>query len=708
MNKSYAGIDFFRLIAAVLVITIHTSPLASFTQTGDFMLTRILARVAVPFFFMTSGFFLISRYSRNNDKLKKFIKKTAVIYIISILIYIPVNIYNGYFELDNFIPRFLQDLLFDGTMYHLWYLPASALGAWIAWHLVKRLDYPKAMIAAAVLYLIGLLGDSYYGIAEKIPALNAFYQLVSQISDYTRNGIFFAPIFFILGGLIADTGPRPFKKSACGFCISLACMTAEGLILHKFALQRHDSMYVFLLPCMYWLFGMILHFQGKRFKRIRTLSLCIYIIHPIMIIAVRLIAKVFRLQNLLIENSLLHFSAVCLLSAVFGIAATALLNKCLSKNIRPDTDTDRAWIEVNLENLVHNAQILKNAMPPDCRLMAVVKADAYGHGAFKIASCLEKNGVKAFAVATVDEGIQLRQYGIRGQILILGYTAVRRAADLKRYDLIQTLISYEYAEALNRQGFSVKAHIKIDTGMHRLGISYDAPSDIENIFSLDRLKICGIYTHLCRSDSLRDKDVAYTRRQIKHFYDLIHTLQDRGVAIPELHIQSSYGLFNYPELQCDYVRAGIALYGTLSSPNDETIRKLDLRPVLALKSRVVLIRTVPKGDSVGYAEAFIAQRDSRIAIIPIGYADGVPRNLSCGAGKIRIKQYTVPIVGCICMDQLAADVTEVEDIEVGDIVTFIAAETDSELSAPQVARHADSISNELLCRLGKRLPVTEK
>lgn len=141
-------------------------------------------------------------------------------------------------------------------------------------------------------------------------------------------------------------------------------MTAEGLILHKFALQRHDSMYVFLLPCMYWLFGMILHFQGKRFKRIRTLSLCIYIIHPMMIIAVRLIAKVFRLQNLLIENSLLHFSAVCLLSAVFGIAATALLNKCLSKNIRPDTDTDRAWIEVNLKNLVHNAQILKNASRP--------------------------------------------------------------------------------------------------------------------------------------------------------------------------------------------------------------------------------------------------------------------------------------------------------------------------------------------------------
>ena len=163
--KNYTGIDFFRLIAAILIITIHTSPLASFSATGDFILTRIVARVAVPFFFMTSGFFLISRYSRDNDKLKKFVNKTACIYGIAILIYIPVNIYNGYFNSDNLIPNILKDLFFDGTIYHLWYLPASIFGAWIAWYLVKHFDYKRALIASSVLYLIGLFGDSYYGIA---------------------------------------------------------------------------------------------------------------------------------------------------------------------------------------------------------------------------------------------------------------------------------------------------------------------------------------------------------------------------------------------------------------------------------------------------------------------------------------------------------------------------------------------------------------
>ncbi len=707
--KNYTGIDFFRLIAAILIITIHTSPLASFSATGDFILTRIVARVAVPFFFMTSGFFLISRYSRDNDKLKKFVNKTACIYGIAILIYIPVNIYNGYFNSDNLIPNILKDLFFDGTIYHLWYLPASIFGAWIAWYLVKHFDYKRALIMSSILYLIGLFGDSYYGIAEKISGLNSFYQVVFQVSDYTRNGIFFAPVFFILGGLIADTHHKiSFRNSVLGCGISFALMLAEAMLLHYFDLQRHDSMYVFLLPCIYFLFHAISHFQGKRLVWMRTLSLCIYIIHPMMIIAVRLLAKVAHLQNLLIENSMLHFLMVCFTSVAVSIVATALLEDISRKNKKPVSNTDRAWIEVDLKNLAHNAKVLKKAMPPKCQLMAVVKAEAYGHRAFEISTCLEKIGVKAFAVATIDEGIRLRKYGIRGEILILGYTAICRAAELKKYDLIQTLISYDYAAALNKQGVSIKAHLKIDTGMHRLGISSDGLTDIEKVFSLKHITVCGIYTHLCCSDSLEANDVAFTCEQINRFYSLIDSLRNRGIIVPKLHIQSSYGFFNYPQLQCDYVRTGVALYGVLSSPHDETVRKLDLRPVLSLKSEVILIRSVPKGDSVGYGRTFTAQKDSRIAIIPIGYADGIPRNLSCGNGRIRIRQYIVPIIGQICMDQLAVDITEAEDIVVGDVATFIEAKAESELAAPVVADQTGSISNELLCRIGARLPVIEK
>ena len=419
-NKNYSGIDCFRLIAALFIVAIHTSPLASFCETGDFILTRVIARVAVPFFFMTSGFFLISRYTYDNKKLGIFIKKTALLYGAAILLYLPVNLYMGYFKMDNLLPNMIKDLVFDGTLYHLWYLPASIMGAAVSWVLVKKLDFPKALTVASVLYLIGLFGDSYYGISEKISCLSSFYGSMFQISDYTRNGIFFAPIFFLLGGLIAEERCKiTFEKSVWGFIISFLLMLGEALILHHFQLQRHDSMYLFLLPCSWFLFRMILFFKGKRLVNLRTVSLLVYLIHPMMILVIRITVKLLHLQNLLIENSLLHYFAVCVSSILFSVAITALWNRCKFKKEKHCPDTGRAYIEINLSNLAHNAAALQKAMPKDCKLMAVVKREAYGHGAFEIASNLEKLGVDAFATATIDEAICLRKYGIRGEILIL-------------------------------------------------------------------------------------------------------------------------------------------------------------------------------------------------------------------------------------------------------------------------------------------------
>lgn len=207
-NESYSGIDYFRFIAALLIVAIHTSPLSSFSETGNFIFTRIVARVAVPFFFMTSGFFLISRYTCNAEKLGAFIKKTTLIYGVAILLYIPINVYNGYFKMDNLLPNIIKDIVFDGTLYHLWYLPASIIGAAIAWYLVKKVHYRKAFLIASILYIIGLFGDSYYGIVKSVSCLNVFYNLIFQLTDYTRNGIFFAPIFFVLGGYISDSQNR--------------------------------------------------------------------------------------------------------------------------------------------------------------------------------------------------------------------------------------------------------------------------------------------------------------------------------------------------------------------------------------------------------------------------------------------------------------------------------------------------------------------
>lgn len=653
MNKNYTGIDYFRFIAALLIIAIHTSPLGSFSETGDFMLTRIIARVAVPFFFMTSGFFLISRYTCNAEKLGAFIKKTTLIYGVAILLYIPINVYNGYFKMDNLLPNIIKDIVFDGTLYHLWYLPASIIGAAIAWYLVKKVHYRKAFLIASVLYIIGLFGDSYYGIVKSVSCLNVFYNLIFQLTDYTRNGIFFAPIFFVLGGYISDNQNRlSLKRSIVGFIVCFALMFGEALTLHHFDIQKHDSMYVLLFPSVYCLFNLLLHFRGKRRTGLRTISLIIYIIHPFMIVVIRLFSKLLHLQSLLVENSLVHYIAVC--------------------------------------------------------FAAVVKAEAYGHGMYEVTTYLEQIGVSSFAVATIDEGIRLRKYGISSEILILGYTSPSRAKELCKYELTQTLIDYRYSLLLNKQGYDINAHIKIDTGMHRLGFSTEDKDKILAAFSLKHIKVAGIFTHLCAADSLEENDVAFTNKQIGSFYKVLDWLKSSGLNIPKVHIQSSYGLLNYPELECDYIRVGVALYGVLSSTNDKAKLEIDLRPVLSLKAKVVLIRKIKQGESVGYSRAFTATRDSLIAILPIGYADGFPRNLSCGNSYALIGGRQAPIVGKICMDQLAVDVTDIPNVKTGSIATLIGKDGKEEITAPMVAESAESITNELLSRMGHRLNIIRR
>lgn len=701
MTKStnYLGIDCFRVIAALLVVAIHTSPLVSFGESCDFLFTHIIARVAVPFFFTTSGFFLVSKYSYNNEKLKIFIKKTVLIYGVSMLLYIPINIYSGYFKEESILPKLIKDIIFDGTFYHLWYLPASIIGATVAWFLVKKFSYTKSFFIALLLYAIGLLGDSYYGFTKGTLWLNDFYNLVFQISDYTRNGIFFAPIFFVVGGYIADKRKvLSLKRSFIGFLFCFTFMILEAQIL---TFKRHDSMYLFLLPSIYFLFSVLLHFRGRRIEVLRSISLIIYVIHPLVIVLVRLFAKILNLESLLVYNNFVHYILVCIISIMFG----GLWNKIKPKKHKYNVIKERAYLEINLNNLEHNVKVLKNAMPHKCELMAVVKAESYGHGMYEIATYLNKIGVKAFAVATIDEGIKLRNYGVSGEILILGYTSPLRARELCKYKLTQTLIDYRYAVLLNKHGYDIKSHIKIDTGMHRLGFDVTSAKEVISTFSMNHIKVTGIFTHLCSADSQEKDDVEFTNLQIKNFYSLLDELKNSGIKIPKLHIQSSYGLLNYPELECDYVRVGIALYGVLSHINDKTKLKLDLKPVLSLKSKVILIRKIKKGESVGYGRTFTATRDSLIAILPIGYADAVPRSLSCKNSYVLIEGQKAEIVGRICMDQLAVDVTDILGVKIGSVATLIGRDGKMEITATMFAKDADTITNELLSRMGKRLNI---
>lgn len=707
IKEQYIGIDYFRLVAALLVVAIHTSPLTTMDGTADFILTRIIGRVAVPFFFMATGFFLLPSYMAEKNiaplKLFDYIKKALLLYGIAMLLYLPVNLYVGYFKMEFFIPNLIKDILFDGTFYHLWYLPAAIIGITMTYFLLKRMKISQALWLTLILYLIGLFGDSYYGSIETIPPLKVLYHTLFFFFDYTRNGLFFAPIFFLMGGMIWEQRGR-YKPKTCilGLNISLVLMISEGQALHYIGIQRHDSMYFMLLPCMFFLFHTLLLCKGKSIQNLRVISMIVYLIHPLFIIMIRGFAKVVHLQNIFIENSVCHYVAVAGCSCIAAILITMVLQIKREKNNVPPR-MDRAWMELSFHNLRHNVEALQTVIPKDCQLMAVIKADAYGHGHERVGLFLNEIGVMAFGVATIDEGIALRKHKLKGDILVLGYTVPERALEIIQYDLMQTVTGYEHAKQLNDFGQTIQVHVKIDTGMHRLGENCENTIEIDQIFRLENLKICGAFTHLSLADSRKEEDVAFSQRQIQKFYALLGQLELLGNQFPKIHIQSSYGLLNYPELQCDYVRVGIALYGSLSMPHEETRIQIDLWPVLSLKARVALTRTIVTGESVSYGRHFLAHRDTCIAVLPIGYADGLPRSLSCEKGYVLIHGSRAPIIGRICMDQLMIDVTDIEAVKPGDIATLIGRDGEEEMTAAQMAENAETIANELLSRLGSRL-----
>ena len=367
------------------------------------------------------------------------------------------------------------------------------------------------------------------------------------------------------------------------------------------------------------------------------------------------------------------------------------------------TEQGRAWAEIDLSALTHNAKMLRSHMPMSCEIMAVVKADAYGHGAVRVAQQLESSGIGSFAVATVTEGAELREYGLAGDILVMNYTHPKYAAYLSEYKLKQLIIDGEYAKALNDAGHEVSVHISIDTGMHREGIDMLKLSEIEGVFNLKNLTVEGMATHFASSDSLDPGDIAFTNMQMERFYATVDTLTNRGYDVGKLHTQATYGLMNHKDLRSDYARVGIALYGIMSH-DEGTARQLDLRPVLALKAIIAQVRWIGAGETVSYGRSFTAKSPLKLATVCIGYADGVPRSMSGNTGACIVSGHRVPILGRICMDLLMIDVTEVESAAAGAVATLIGIDGSEKIRCEDFARASGTITNEVLSRLGSRLP----
>lgn len=339
----------------------------------------------------------------------------------------------------------------------------------------------------------------------------------------------------------------------------------------------------------------------------------------------------------------------------------------------------------------------------DCEIMAVIKGNAYGHGAGLIAKELNRLGVFSFAVAALPEALELREHDIQGSILILGYTHPQNAGLLEHFDLTQAVVDYNYARQLSNYGAKIKAQVKIDTGMHRIGEDYHNIDNLKRIFALDNLDIEGTFSHFCVSDILDEESRQFTRQQIDNFDYALDALRKAGFNPGKCHIQASYGLLNYPDLTYDHVRIGTIIFGVPAEDGLVADTELDLKPVLSLRARVTSVRELAIGETVSYGRTFTATRKTTVASVAIGYADGYPRILSGGKGFVLIHGQYAPIAGRVCMDQLIVDVTDITAVKPGDIVTLIGEDGDNRIAAEEVAGGAGFLVPELLSGLGHRL-----
>ncbi|MDY3014746.1 MAG: serine racemase VanT catalytic subunit [Evtepia sp.] len=699
-RTTYGGLDVFKLIAAFLVVAIHISPLTTYTPMGDFLLTRVLARVAVPFFFMVTGQFVLGPYLLGRSSfppVAKALKKLLLLYAFAILLYLPIGLYAGHYQ-DLSPLSLFRLLVFDGTFYHLWYFPGCILGILVLCLLRKLLPRKGLPVAVLLLYAVALLGDSYYGFTAQLPGLAAAYDLGFQLYSYTRNGLFMAPLFLWMGAVLGQRPhPLPLRKYKIGLALALLAMAAEGLLLHHFQMQRHDSMYLMLPVVMGLLYPLLLSWNPKPSPLCRTLSTWIYVLHPAMLVVLRGGAKVTGCTDWVIGNSLVQYLGVCLLSLLAALAVAFLLYR-----LRPPAPASqaRAWITLDRDALAHNVSTLQALLPKHTRLMPAVKANAYGHGGPQIARELNRLGIHAFCVACAGEGVQLRKAGVKGEILVLGYTHPSQVPLLRRYHLTQTVVDLSYAQELAHYGKPLHVHVAVDTGMHRLGEDVHHLDAICSIFSLKSLRIDGIFTHLSRADSRAPQDIAFTEAQADSFSRLRDALAERGIPCPPYHLLASAGMLHYPHLGGAFARPGLALYGITEA---QETSPLSLRPVLSLRARVAAVKPLAQGESAGYGRAFVAPHPMRIAVLTIGYGDGLPRSLGLQGGWVLLHGHRAPILGQLCMDQTIVDVTHLPQTAPGDSAVLIGRDGEETLSVSTLAQQTGTIPNELLSRLSPRL-----
>ncbi len=366
----------------------------------------------------------------------------------------------------------------------------------------------------------------------------------------------------------------------------------------------------------------------------------------------------------------------------------------------------RVYAKIDLDAIAYNMEQMKQNIRPETKVMAVIKADGYGHGAVQIAEMMERwNYIWGFAVATLDEAVVLRTEGIQKPILVLGCVFPDQYMEMLKHEIRMNIYTEEMAESISRmaarEGKTAYMHIKLDTGMSRLGFGINEQSveTIKRISKMPNVNMEGIFTHFTKAD---EKDKTFTKKQIQEFVWMTERLKEKNVRFTYEHCSNSAGIIDVPEANFDIVRAGISTYGLYPSEEvDKT--NVKLKPALALKSHVAFVKEIESGTPVSYGGTFVAKEKMKIATIPVGYADGYPRSLS-NKGYVLIRGKKAPILGRVCMDQFMVDVTQIEGVSFGDKVTMIGKDGNEILPVEVLSELSGRFNYEFVCDLGKRIP----
>ena len=366
----------------------------------------------------------------------------------------------------------------------------------------------------------------------------------------------------------------------------------------------------------------------------------------------------------------------------------------------------RVYARIDLDASAYNLEQMKPRLKNNTKIMAVIKADGYGHGAVQIAQMLEEvDYIWGYAVATLDEAIVLKSENIEKPILVLGCVFPDQYLEMLKYNIRMNVYTIEMAKAISemakKENLTAYMHIKLDTGMTRLGfdMSDQSVQEIKCIANMDNVSMEGIFTHFAKADEV---DKAFTKKQIREFEAMCNKLKTCGVKFPYEHCANSAAIVDVPEADFDLVRAGISTYGLY--PSEEVHKEnVVLKPALALKSHVAFVKDIPTGTPSSYGGTFVSDKEMKVATIPVGYADGYPRSLS-NVGSVLIKGQRAPILGRVCMDQFIVDVTHIPDVKFGDKVTLVGQDGDACITVEELGDLSGRFNYEFICDLGKRIP----